>query len=284
MPAELDPAGADPLDPGPADEGSVGRLRTGGGPPAGAEPGGGTRAGAEPAAGPRATRAARRPAAVLWDMDGTLVDSEKVWDVSLQDTARGLGGELSAGARASMVGSNLARSVGILLADVGLDHTPALAARAAEILVARTAELFARGLDWRPGARAALQAVRSAGLPTALVTNTGRRLTELALDGIGREHFDVTVCGDEVPRGKPDPDPYLRAAALLGLDPGDCVAVEDSPTGALAAERAGAAVLVVPSEVPVPGGARRTPRTSLVGLTVADLADCHARARSVRVA
>ena len=116
-----------------------------------------------------------------------------------------------------------------------------------------------------PGA--ALQTVRAAGLPTALVTNSLRRITELALEGIGREFFDVSVCGDEVPAGKPAPDPYLRAAELLGVPIEACVAVEDSPNGALAAERAGAAVLVVPCEVPVPTGPRRTFRDDLVGLT-----------------
>ena len=90
------------------------------------------------------------------------------------------------------------------------------------------------------------------------MTNSLRRITELALDGIGREFFDVTVCGDEVRGGKPAPDPYLRAAELLGVPVAACVAVEDSPNGALAAERAGAAVLVVPCEVPVPAGPRRT--------------------------
>jgi beta-phosphoglucomutase-like phosphatase (HAD superfamily) len=126
--------------------------------------------------------------------------------------------------------------------------------------------------------------VRAAGWPTALVTNTGRALTTFALETIGREHFTVTVCGDEVPRGKPDPDPYLRAADLLGVAPTECLAVEDSPTGATAAERAGAAVLVVPCEIPVPTGPRRVHRRSLVGLTAEDVRDTYARARGERVA
>lgn len=214
----------------------------------------------------------RLPAAVLWDMDGTLVDSEKVWDVSLHDTARWLGGALSPAARADMVGSNLARTLRIMFADLGLPADAGRMARAGEHLTARTGELFAAGLRWRPGALAALHAVRACGLPAALVTNTERALTELALDGIGRDHFAVTVCGDEVARPKPDPDPYLRAAALLGVDPARCLAVEDSPTGALAAERAGAAVLVVPSEVAVPAGPRRVLRDSLVGLDAPALA------------
>ena len=224
------------------------------------------------------------PAAVLWDMDGTLVDSEKVWTVSLAETARWLGGELSAEARADMVGSNMARSLAILFDDLGLARDPLRMADAEQWLTVRTGELFAAGLEWRPGALEALGTVRAAGWPTALVTNTGRALTEMALESIGREHFTVTVCGDEVPRGKPDPDPYLRAADLLGVPAAECLAVEDSPTGANAAERAGAAVLVVPCEVPVPHSPRRVHRRSLVGLTAEDVRESYAQARGERVA
>ncbi|WP_300015465.1 HAD family phosphatase [Pseudonocardia sp.] len=224
------------------------------------------------------------PAAVLWDMDGTLVDSEKVWTVSLDDTARRLGGALSAGAREAIIGSNLPRTLDIMFDDLGLRPEAGRTAEAERMILDRTAELFRAGLEWRPGAQAALHTVRAAGWPTALVTNTGRELTELALDGIGREHFTVTVCGDEVPRGKPDPDPYLRAAELLGVDATHCLAVEDSPTGALAAERAGAAVLVVPCEVPVASGPGRVHRDSLVDLSADDVRLGYTRARADRAA
>lgn len=100
----------------------------------------------------------------------------------------------------------------------------------------------------------------------ALVTNTQRALTERALNSIGRHYFSVTVCADEVPSGKPAPDPYLRAADLLGLSASECLAVEDSVTGTAAAEKAGCAVLVVPNDVPVPRGIRRRHADSLAGL------------------
>jgi HAD superfamily hydrolase (TIGR01509 family) len=224
------------------------------------------------------------PAAVLWDMDGTLVDSEKVWTISLADTAQWLGGELSTEAREAMVGSNMARSLALMFDDLGLERDPERIAQAGRYLTDRTGELFAAGLEWRPGALDALRMVRAAGWPTALVTNTLRTLTEKALDSIGREHFTVTVCGDEVPHGKPDPDPYLRAAELLGVAARSCLAVEDSPTGATAAERAGCAVLVVPCDVAVPAGPRRVHRGSLLGLTPEDLKISYAQARGERVA
>jgi HAD superfamily hydrolase (TIGR01509 family) len=217
-------------------------------------------------------------------MDGTLVDSEKVWSVSLADTARQLGGELSRAAREAMIGSNMARTLVLMFDDLGLDPDPERMAQAEQWMTVRTGELFAAGLVWRPGAPEALRMVRAAGWPTALVTNTGRALTEMALSSIGREHFTVTVCGDEVPHGKPAPDPYLRAAELLDVEPEHCLAVEDSPTGATAAERAGAAVLVVPCEVPVPPGPRRVHRGSLVGLTPDHVRIGYAQARGERVA
>jgi HAD superfamily hydrolase (TIGR01509 family) len=210
--------------------------------------------------------------AVLWDMDGTLVDSERLWDVSLADLAAHLGGTLSAATREDLVGSSLRRSVSTIRAEVGLDPDDQDAVdEDGHWLLERTKVLFAGDLPWRPGALEALTAVRASGLPTGLVTSTYRGLTEVALDSIGREFFDVTVCGDEVSATKPDPAPYRRAAELLAVDPARCVVVEDSPTGTQSAVAAGATVVVVPSEVAVPGGERRVLRESLVGLTVDDL-------------
>jgi HAD superfamily hydrolase (TIGR01509 family) len=209
------------------------------------------------------------PAAVLFDMDGTLLDSEKVWDVALDDLAHYLGGELSDAARRRMVGSSLARSITILHDDLGIEADPE---SSGGYLTERTAELFRTDLVWRPGAEELLESVNESGLPAALVTSTHRRLTEIALDVIGRTRFKATVCGDEVAHPKPAPDPYLVAARLLAADPRHCVAIEDSPLGVASAEAAGCVVLAVPSEVPIEAAPTRTVRTSLVGLTVDDLA------------
>jgi beta-phosphoglucomutase-like phosphatase (HAD superfamily) len=106
----------------------------------------------------------------------------------------------------------------------------------------------------------------------ALVTNTRRELTERALNSIGRHYFSASVCGDEVAAAKPAPDPYLKAAQLLGLDPADCLAIEDSVTGAASAQDAGCPVLVVPNEVAVPIGPRRRQIPSLADVDHATLA------------
>lgn len=213
------------------------------------------------------------PAAVLWDLDGTILDSEKLWDIPLYELTEKLGGQLSTATRQAMVGTNVMVTLRLLYAEVGIaDPTPEQVADSAAWIDRRMAEVFRGDLPWRPGAADALAMVRSAGFPTALVTSTERDLVEIALDTIGRDNFDVTVCGDEVDgKNKPLPEPYLKACRLLGVDPAECVAIEDSPTGVSSAVAAGATVLVVPCEMDVDQGERRVFRTSLEGLTVADL-------------
>ncbi len=186
-------------------------------------------------------------AGVLFDMDGTLVDSEKVWDVGLAELAAFYGGALSTAARQSMVGTSMVESMDILHADLAQPWRDTAASTT--WLEMRVLALFADGLIWRPGARELLAAVRAAGVPTALVTATRRPLVEVALQTIGPENFDAVVCGDEVTQTKPHPEPYLAAAALLGAPIGRCVAIEDSPNGIASARAAGAAVLAVPCEV-----------------------------------
>jgi HAD superfamily hydrolase (TIGR01509 family) len=167
----------------------------------------------------------------------------------------------------SLIGSNMRRSTLLLLAHAGIEPTPGAIADVERWLDERMAVLFRADLPWRPGARAALRSVREAGIRTALVTSTERALTEIALDTIGREFFDVSVCGDEVAgQNKPHPRPYLAAAELLGVDPVNCVAVEDSVAGVTAAQAAGCTVLVVPAEAPVPPGERLIQRESLLGV------------------
>lgn len=215
----------------------------------------------------------QRPAAVLWDLDGTLLDSEKLWDIPLYELTEKLGGRLSTATRQAMVGTNVMVTLRLLFAEVGItDPTPEQVADGAAWIDRRMAEVFRQDLPWRPGAAGALVTVRASGLPMALVTSTERGLTEIALDTIGRSMFDATVCGDEVGgQNKPHPEPYLKASRLLDVDPARCVAIEDSPTGTASAVAAGCTVLVVPCEVPVEPGERRVFRDSLAGVTAADL-------------
>jgi HAD superfamily hydrolase (TIGR01509 family) len=213
--------------------------------------------------------------AVLWDMDGTLVDSEKLWDVSMDELFARLGGVMSPEVRESTVGGSAESVMTAVYADLGLDPDPLAMAESADWLHDRTGELFETGLPWLPGARELLDALLAEGIPMALVTNTRRTLTEQALKSIGKHYFSATVCGDEVPRAKPFPDPYQRAASLLGFTPEQCLAIEDSVTGTMAAEAAGCPVVVVPNDVEVPTSSRRRHVATLAGLGVNDLRVIH---------
>ncbi|MET7868062.1 HAD family hydrolase [Micromonospora taraxaci] len=184
---------------------------------------------------------------MLFDMDGTLVDSEKLWDIALQELAREYGGDLSVEARQSIIGTAMAESMRILHDDLGQpERDPEISAA---WINARILELFRTGLPWQPGAFELLGAVRAARIPTALVTSSPRALVEIALDTLGRDNFDTVVAGDEVVAAKPHPEPYLTAARRLGVPIERCVAIEDSPTGVASALASGAAVLAVPAEV-----------------------------------
>lgn len=215
--------------------------------------------------------------AVLWDMDGTLVDSEKLWDVAMHALYDRLGGTLTASVRAATVGGSAEGVMRIVFDDLGLDPDPAVMAATADWLHDYTGDLFEQGLQWCDGARELLEALANDGVPMALVTNTRRLLTERALNTIGRRYFSAVVCGDEVTSGKPAPDPYELAAELLGEAPDDCLAIEDSVTGTASAESAGCPVLVVPNDVDVPRGPRRRHVASLVGLDVDGLRAIYAQ-------
>ncbi|WP_267884358.1 HAD family hydrolase [Mycolicibacterium llatzerense] len=212
---------------------------------------------------------------MLFDMDGTLVDSEKLWDVAMHAFYAQKGGVLTDAVRETTVGGSAENVMRIVYDDLGLDPTPESMAESADWLHDYTGELFEQGLPWRPGAQELLETLAVSEIPLALVTNTRRTLTEQALKTIGSHYFTATVCGDEVPDGKPHPAPYQRAAELLGVVPQDCLAIEDSVTGAQSADAAGCVVLVVPNDVAVPDGPRRRHIETLAGLGVADLRDIY---------
>ncbi|MEV4612066.1 HAD family phosphatase [Kitasatospora sp. NPDC049258] len=206
------------------------------------------------------------PAAVLFDMDGTLVDTEHLW----WQCAAELAAELDLVLTDRDLPEVLGRAVEHTAAHL---HRASGTARAEQELVELLNESFsgkvAAEVVPRPGALALLAALRDAEVPTALVSASPRRVVELVLSSIGRQWFTVTLAAEDTERTKPDPAPYLAAAERLGLDPAACVAVEDTPTGVASAQAAGCAVLAVPSTVPIPAAERVT---LLESLEQADLA------------
>ncbi len=194
------------------------------------------------------------PAAVLFDMDGTLLDSEKLWDIAVSEFTRSLGHDITPEQRETTLGNATGEALRKLFDFANVPEAERDYAGAERWVSDRVVELFDGGIPWQPGAQATLDALGEAGVPLVLVTNTIREVTEHALGTLGRDRFVATVCGDEVPSPKPAPDPYLRGAELAGFAPSDCVAVEDSPTGARSALAAGCTVLTVGPE-PVADGA-----------------------------
>ncbi len=199
----------------------------------------------------------RLPAAVLFDMDGLLLDSEPLWTIAEEQVAVELGGTFTHEIKAAMIGQTLPVSVPRLLE--GLGTTAARAADPGEVgrrLLALVADLYARHLPLQPGAKELLETVGSRDVPMALVSSSYRLLVDTALGVLGAGRFAATVAGDEVPASKPAPDPYLLAAAHLGVDPARCVVLEDSDAGMRSALAAGCACVLVPTFRPevVPEG------------------------------
>src|SRR4051794_8963568 len=208
------------------------------------------------------------PAAVLWDMDGTLVDTEPYWIATEFAMAKKYAAPWSQADALELVGNDLVESGAYIKKRMGLDLTPE---EIVEELLDGVVEQVERAVPWRPGAVELLTALSEAGVRCGLVTMSYQRFVAPILGHLPPETFRVVVTGDQVTRGKPHPEPYLTAAAALGLPPGECVAIEDSNTGAKSAEAAGCLVLVVENHVPVLDGPRRVFRESLAGLGVEDL-------------
>jgi HAD superfamily hydrolase (TIGR01509 family) len=209
------------------------------------------------------------PAAVLWDMDGTLVDTEPYWIAEEHALVERFGGRWTAEHAKALVGNDLLVSARYIKehGDVPLEPEQIV-----DVLLTGVVARLRAEVPWRPGARDLLAELRRLGIPCALVTMSWTSLADTFLAACAPGTFDVVVTGDRVPRGKPHPDPYLTAARALDVDPGACVAIEDSQTGVTSAEAAGVPTLAVPHVVRVPRAPGRSRANSLAEITVADLA------------
>lgn len=206
-------------------------------------------------------------------MDGTLVDTEPYWIAAETPLVESFGGTWTHEKALSLVGLALEDSARILQdegvrmpVDEIIDH-----------LTAQVMAMISRdGVPFRPGAQALLQDLAAAGVKTALVTMSMRRMATHIADLIEGAGFDVIVAGDDVTRPKPHPDPYLQACAQLGVSPRDTVAIEDSPNGLRSAVAAGSVVLGVPAMVSLQGAGAHAVWSTLDGVATHDLTRLHA--------
>jgi HAD superfamily hydrolase (TIGR01509 family) len=203
-------------------------------------------------------------AAVLWDMDGTLVDTEPGWTIAELALADRYGGTWSAEQGLELVGFDLLDAAAVIREEMGIDLSPE---RIVEEMLDHVIEQVEHEVPWRPGSRELLLSLRDAGVPCALVTMSYTRFVKPILEGLPPDTFTAVVTGDTVGRGKPHPEPYLTAARELGVPAGECLAIEDSDTGATSAAAAGCTVLCAPLHVAVPPGPRRLFTDTLVGLS-----------------
>lgn len=196
-----------------------------------------------------------RPAAVLWDMDGLMVDTEPLWTRAEHELAQRCGGVFTPRAKAAIVGTRLDVAVPLLLQHFGVEATADRVAEETAWLLARMVRLFEPPVTLLPGVEELLVVLARADIPQALVSSSYRVLVDAVLaQGLGP--FATTLAGDEVTRGKPDPEPYVTAALRLGVATTRCVVLEDSPSGVTAGQAAGCAVVAVPNvaEVSFPPG------------------------------
>jgi HAD superfamily hydrolase (TIGR01509 family) len=206
-------------------------------------------------------------AAVLWDLDGTLIDSEPLWMAGEHELAEQEGAAWTQEDGLALVGNSLLESGHYIKRRLGSDRTPE---DIVDFLVSRLADALRRDIPWRPGAVELVTALADAGVPQALVTMSYAAIAEPVATALP---FAAVVTGDQVTHGKPHPEPYLRAAELLGVDAADCLAIEDSGTGATSANAAGCHVLVVPHFVNLPDAPRRALQASLEQLRPDGLRD-----------
>lgn len=208
------------------------------------------------------------PAAVLWDMDGTLVDTEPYWMQAEHELVAEHGGVWTHEDAQSLVGNALEVSAGIILERTGLQLS---VDEVVQTLLGRVIERVRVTVPWRPGARELLRDLKRVGVPSVLVTMSWRSLADTVVGRLPPGAFRAMVTGDQVRRGKPDPEPYLTAARLLDVPPAACVALEDSPAGVRSATAAGVPTVAIPHVVPVPQMPGAVQIASLAGIGPADL-------------
>ena len=217
---------------------------------------------------------ATNPQAVLWDLDGTIVDSEPYWLLSEQRLVEEFGGTWSEADGFALIGAGLTNAAEHLQ-KCGVDMpVDAIVKR----MVDEVDAMNARQVPWRPGALELIRSIHDAGIPQVIVTMSYRTTANFVADEVGL--FAGVVCGEDVTHSKPHPEPYVMGAALVGVDASECVALEDSVPGSASAVAAGAVTIAVPLHVPLPESQNYTIWHTMVGRDVSHIREVFAKARA----
>lgn len=206
--------------------------------------------------------------AVLFDMDGTLVDTERHWHAAGRWVAEEYGDGWDEGLRVDLVGASMEVGSTHLRNHLGVNLTHLeIEALVVNYVVAQ----IRAGFTWKPGALELLAEAERAGIPRAMVTTATSEVADVVLGDLPDRTFQTVVTREQVTHAKPHPEPYLLAAQRLGVTPSHCLVVEDSPTGATSGQRAGCRVVMVPEKVAISGTAGLAVVPTLDGWTIADL-------------
>lgn len=214
-----------------------------------------------------------RPSAVLWDFDGTLLDTEKLWIASQADVLAEHGLAWSFEEGRQLCGASAEVSLAAIY-DHAERHGVQLPAEPEELwrkVHEGVKTRLAEGLPWLPGVEALLAALADLGVPMAIVSASPADLLAAGVAQMPAGLFQTIISGPEMPRGKPAPDSYLMAVDRLGVAASDCIVIEDSVPGITAGLTAGAVVIAVPNLVPLPTAPGQLNLDSLAGLRPADL-------------
>jgi HAD superfamily hydrolase (TIGR01509 family) len=188
--------------------------------------------------------------AVIFDLDGLLIDSEQAWDEVRREYVIEQGGRWHEGAQRQIMGMSSLEWSRYFNEELGVDRAPE---QISEQVAGRVADLYRERLPLLPGAEQAVELL-AARWPLGLASSSNRELIDLALGLAGiASCFKATVSSEEVARGKPAPDVYLEAARRLAVSPPSCAAIEDSHNGILSAAAAGMRVIAIPNREFPPG-------------------------------
>lgn len=218
-----------------------------------------------------------RPAAVLWDMDGTIVDTEPLWVDSQRELLSTYDlPQLSPAGEEALIGANLTEAA-LMFQRLGVPLEPY---EIVEWVAGSVVRRLPNELLWQPGVRELLADIRAAGVPQALVTNSPLDMAMLVVEGLPEGTFDAVVGADDVTRGKPHPQPYFLGAERLGVNPGDCIVLEDSVHGLRSGNAAGMTTIAIPHAAPIDESEAHVLLPTLAGVSATDLFQVAGAARA----